>query len=82
MPFSSILPIDKTLSGATILSQRGPGSDDNLEVLRIPQSFCMIGTSPSDCFVSYQVIRWDVLPIWKEAVSGMYLCFYVIKNIL
>ena len=35
---SSIWPIDRTLSGATILRQNEPGSDDNEEVLHIPQS--------------------------------------------
>ena len=38
MHFSSIRPIDRTLSGATTLGQSGPGSDDNEWVLCIPQS--------------------------------------------
>ena len=33
--------------------QSGPGSDGNEGVLRIPQSSCITGTSPSDCLVSY-----------------------------
>ena len=33
--FSSMWPIDKTLSGATTLGQSGPGSDGNEGVLRI-----------------------------------------------
>ena len=33
--------------------QSGPGSDGNEEVLRIPQSSSIAGTSPSDCLVSY-----------------------------
>ena len=37
MPFSSILPIDKTLLGATTPGQSGPGSDGGKGVLRIPQ---------------------------------------------
>ena len=36
--FSSIWPIDRTLSSATTAGQSGPGSDGNEEVLRIPQS--------------------------------------------
>ena len=36
MQFSSILPIDSTLSGATILGQSRPGSNGNEGVLRIP----------------------------------------------
>ena len=34
-PFSFIWPIDRTLSGATIPGQSGPGSDDNEGVLHI-----------------------------------------------
>ena len=41
------------LSGATTPGQSGPGSDDNIEVLHIPQSSNITGTSPSDCLVSY-----------------------------
>ena len=41
------------LSGTTIPGQRGPGSDGNEGVLRIPQSSSIAGTSPSDCLVSY-----------------------------
>ena len=33
----SIWPIDRTLSGSTTLGQSGPGSNDNEEVLHIPQ---------------------------------------------
>ena len=38
MQFSSIQPIDRALSGATILDQSGPRSNGNEGVLRIPQS--------------------------------------------
>ena len=41
------------LSGATILGQSGPGTNGNKGVLRIPQSSSIIGTSSSDCLVSY-----------------------------
>ena len=51
--FSSIWPIDKTLSGATTMGQSEHGSDGNKGVLRIPQSSSITGTSPSDCFVLY-----------------------------
>ena len=50
--FSSIWPIDRTLSGATIPGQCRPGSYDNEGVLCIPQSFRITGTSPSDSLVS------------------------------
>ena len=36
--YSSIWPIDRTLSGATTSGQSGLGSDGNKGVLRIPQS--------------------------------------------
>ena len=51
--FSSISPIDKTLSNATTLGQSGPGSNGNERVICIPQSSSITGASPSDCFVSY-----------------------------
>ena len=51
--FSSIRPIGRTLSGATIPGQSGPGSDGNEGVLHIPQSSSITGTSPLDCLVSY-----------------------------
>ena len=51
--FSSIRPIDRTLSGATTLGWSGPGSNGNKGVLRIPQSSYIIETSQSDCLVSY-----------------------------
>ena len=59
--FSSIWPIDRTLSGATTPDQSGPGSDCNEGVLNIPQSSSITGTSPSDCLVSYQDTHWGVL---------------------
>ena len=51
--FISIQPIDRTLSGATTLNQSGPESDDNEEVLCIPKSSNITGTSPSDSLVPY-----------------------------
>ena len=51
--FSSIWPIDMTLSCATTPNQNGPGSDGNEGVLCIPQSSIITWTSPSDCLVSY-----------------------------
>ena len=41
--FSSIWPIDRTLSGATTPGQSGPGSDGNEGVLRIPQNSSITG---------------------------------------
>ena len=51
--FSSIWPINRTLSGVTTPGQSGPGSDGNKGVLRIPQSSRFTETSPSGCLVSY-----------------------------
>ena len=53
MQFTSIWPIDRTLSGAITPGQSGPGIDGNEGVLRIPQSTSITGASPSDCLVSY-----------------------------
>ena len=46
--FSSIWPIDITLSAATTSGLRGPGSSSSEGLLRIPQSSSIIGTLPSD----------------------------------
>ena len=54
MQFSFIRPIDRILSGATTLGQRGPGNDGNEGVFCIPQSSSITGTSPSDFLVSYR----------------------------
>ena len=51
MSNSSIRPIDRTLSGATILGQSGPGNGSNKWVLGIPQSSGITGSSGSDCLV-------------------------------
>ena len=51
--FSFIWPLNRTRSVATTSGQSGPGSDDNEEVLCIPQSSSITATSQSDCLVSY-----------------------------
>ena len=51
--FSSICSIDRTLSGATIPGQGGPGSNGFEVVLRISQSSSIARTSPSDSLVAY-----------------------------
>ena len=50
--FSSILLMEKTLSGASTPGQSGPESDGNKGVLGIPQSSSITRTSASDFFVS------------------------------
>ena len=51
--FSSIWPIDRTLSGVTTTGQNGAEGDGNEWVHCIPQSSSISGVSPSDCLVSY-----------------------------
>ena len=53
MQFSSLWPIDRTLSSATTPVQSGPEINANEGVLHIPQSSSITGTSPSDSLVSY-----------------------------
>ena len=61
------------LSGATIPSQSGPGSNSNERVLRIRQSSNITGTSSSDCLVSYQETPYgEVLPLCKGAIGVFY----------
>ena len=74
MQFSSIWPIDRTLSGATTPGQSGPGSDGNEGLLHIPQSSSITGTSPSDCLVISKTLveGGGVLPFCRGAVSVFY----------
>ena len=51
--FSSIWPIDRTLSDAITPGQSVPGSDGNEGVLCIPQIYNITETSLSDYLVSY-----------------------------
>ena len=53
MSNNSVWPIDRILSGATTLSQSGPGSNVNKGVLHVLQSSSITGASQSDCLVSY-----------------------------
>ena len=70
--FSSIWPIDRTLSGATIPSQCGPGSDDNEGVLHIPQISSITGTTPSEFRVISRTLVDGVLHLCREAVGVFY----------
>ena len=63
--FSSIWPIDRTLSGATTLGPSGPGSDGDEGMLRIPQNSSIIGASPV-------ISSWGRLPLCREAVGVFY----------
>ena len=53
--FSSIWPIDRTLSGAATPDENGHGSDDSEGVPCIFQNSNITETSLSDCLVSYPV---------------------------
>ena len=53
MPNSSIWRTDRNISVATTPGQSQPGRDGNKRLLRIPQSSCITGASPSDCLVLY-----------------------------
>ena len=73
--FSSIWPIDRTLSGATTSGQCGPESDSNEGVLRIPQSSNITETSPSDGLELYpgrSLGGWGFLPLCREALCVFY----------
>ena len=63
MSNSSIGPIDRTISGATTLSQSGPGSNGNEGVLH-----SKTGASLSDSLVSYP----GHLPLCRDAVGVFY----------
>ena len=56
--FSSIWPIDKTLSGATSPAQSGLGSNNHKSVLNITQSSWIAGASPSIIYCHIQHSRW------------------------
>ena len=53
MSNSFVWPIDRTLSGSTILGQSRPQSHGNEVALHIFQRSSITRASPSDCFVSY-----------------------------
>ena len=79
--FSSIWSIDRTLSGATTLSQSEPGSDSNEGVLHIPQSSSITGTSPSDCLASHRGHSWrGVLLLYRGAVGVFYSASWLSKH--
>ena len=51
--FSSICPIDRTLSSATTLGQSRSGNNGNKGLVCIPQSSSITGASLSGCLVLY-----------------------------
>ena len=72
--------MNKTLSGATISGQSGPGCNGNEVVLRIPQSSSITGTSPSDCFISKTLVaegKGSYHPAEKQSVYSIAPAFSV-----
>ena len=66
--FTSIWPIDRTLSGATTPGQSTPGSNSYDGVLCILQSSSITGISPSDCFLSYpEHSLWSLTPLQRSS---------------
>ena len=64
--FSSIWPIDRTLSGATTLSESEPGSDSNKGVLYIPQAPALLKHHHQIVWCHIQDTRWERLtPLQK-----------------
>ena len=65
---------DRTLSGATIPGQSGPGSNGTEVVLYLPQSSSITGVLPSDCLMSYpgHSFGWGLLPLCRDAVCTFY----------
>ena len=61
MPNSSIWPINRTLSGATIPGQSRPGSDDNKGVLSIPKSLSLLEPYHQIIKCHIQDTRWGSL---------------------
>ena len=78
MLFSSIWPIDRTLSGAITPGQSGPGSNGTEGVLCISQSSSITGTLPSDFLVSYSGhLLMGSVPLCRYAVGEFYsLCWF------
>ena len=66
--FSSIWPTERTLSSATSLGQSGPGSNGNVEILRIPQS-----SSLNIRLFSVRTLLGIVLPLCRDAVDAYYI---------
>ena len=57
MSNSSTWPIDRNLSGATTLGQRGPGSDSNEGILYVLHRSSITGAQPSECLMSFRDTR-------------------------
>ena len=79
---SFIWPIDTTLSGDTSPGQSWPKSDGDESVLRTPQSFSIMGSSPSDLvsYAGYSLVG-IVLPLCRDTCQHL-STFWLIKRLL
>ena len=66
--------MDRTLSSGTTPRQSGPENNGNGVVLCIPQSSSIVGSSPSECLVSYlgHSLAAGFLLLCREAVGVFY----------
>ena len=91
MQFSSIWPIDRTLSGATSSSESEPGNGGNKGVLSILQSSGITGAWPSDCLVSLVggvlLFRRDAIGVFSSPIPlghtfewYIYIYIYILKD--
>ena len=70
--FSSILPIHRTLSGATTSGQSGLSSVINEGVLHLPQSSCITGTNLTIrlySVISRKLFMWWGLNFCREGIG-------------
>ena len=82
--FSSIWPIKRTLAGATTPSQSRSERDSNKEVLLIPQSSRITGTSLFSV-ISRTLIRGSLTPLQRcsqcilqpQPTGPIYMCIYI-----
>ena len=71
--FSSIWPIERTLSGATIPGESGLRNNGSKGVLHIPLSSCITVASPSGLFsVISRTLVGGVLPLCRDSISVFY----------
>ena len=80
---SSIWSIDGTLTGTTILSWSGPGSNAKEGVLHISQSSSITETSPSNALMIYLgYVLGGVLPLGRDAIGEFYrrCVFFILQT--
>ena len=81
---SPIWPIDRTVSGATILDQSGHGRNGSIGELRIPQNSSSAGASQSDYLVyypGYSLGTLTPLQIGGRGMPPIYIYIYIYCHI-